>query len=392
MKQLVLALVVVGSIILGRLWGDGAEILRPVAQLILGAFKFIVVPMVFSAIALAILRIDSNLKGIVKQTLGLFLLLTCFAALLAYAVVMILPHPKAFSYVTNHPIAALTLQSWAESLLPTNFVGALTGSSLTQVTIVSVLAGLGLRASRHRDFFITLFEGAYDMSMQWMTSINRVLPIFIAVLITWGVGTNWIQLGTSAIIVISTIFVAVTIHIVVSYSILVWVCNRRSLRLFWKHIWPVAATAFATTSAGATLPVTVDAMRKMSISETIIQFVAPTGSIINKGGTAIFHVVGIWTICLVWGIPVNSIFLVQLFLVVVVTSFATGNIPGAGLVGFSMIVPMLGLPIASIAMIAAIDRICDMMRTPTNVIGDCAVALSVQGLNENIRKIKATSI
>lgn len=388
MSHLWITAIVIASIMVGGYWGGGAASLEPVAQLILGTFKFIVVPLVFSSIVLSVLRINETLKRIVYWALTLFLLLTVSAIVLALVISSLLPYPSQFSHAATIIVAPLTLQSWASTLLPTNVVAALSGSSLTQVTIVSILVALGLRKSRHRDYFISLFEGINDMATVWMGWVNRGLPILISVLIIWGVGTNWAKLGTSSVIMLMGIFIAALIHNLITYSVLIGLTNPRQLLAFWQHIWPVGATAFATTSAGATLPVTVDAMRRMGISEYVIQFIAPTGSIVNKGGTAIFHIVGIWTTCLIWGIPLTPLFIINIFFVVLITSFATGNIPGAGLVGFSMIAPVLGLPIASVAMIAAIDRLCDMMRTPTNVIGDCAAALAVQGImNRNISSI-----
>jgi Na+/H+-dicarboxylate symporter len=44
----------------------------------------------------------------------------------------------------------------------------------------------------------------------------------------------------------------------------------------------------------------------------------------------------------------------------------------------------VGVPIESIALVAGIDRIMDMMRTTTNVSGDAAVAVTVASMTGEI--------
>ena len=68
-----------------------------------------------------------------------------------------------------------------------------------------------------------------------------------------------------------------------------------------------------------------------------------------------------------------------------------GSIGAAGLPGGSMIfMPMTlaaaGIPIDGIPVIIAIDRILDMVRTMTNITGDCALALAIDASENNINR------
>ena len=53
------------------------------------------------------------------------------------------------------------------------------------------------------------------------------------------------------------------------------------------------------------------------------------------------------------------------------------GIPGAGLIMMALVFGAVGVPLETIALVAGIDRIMDMMRTTTNVTGDAAVATTV---------------
>ena len=51
----------------------------------------------------------------------------------------------------------------------------------------------------------------------------------------------------------------------------------------------------------------------------------------------------------------------------------------------------VGVPLETIALVAGIDRIMDMMRTTTNVSGDAAVATTVAALTGEIDKAEMIS-
>ena len=56
------------------------------------------------------------------------------------------------------------------------------------------------------------------------------------------------------------------------------------------------------------------------------------------------------------------------------------GVPGAGLIMMSIVFVQMGMPLEGVALIAGIDRILDMARTPMNVLGDSLGALVVSRL------------
>ena len=69
----------------------------------------------------------------------------------------------------------------------------------------------------------------------------------------------------------------------------------------------------------------------------------------------------------------------QLLIFITATLAAVGaaGIPSAGLITMSLVLNAVGLPLEGIALILAVDRVLDMLRTSVNVFGDitCAVVL-----------------
>jgi Na+/H+-dicarboxylate symporter len=65
-------------------------------------------------------------------------------------------------------------------------------------------------------------------------------------------------------------------------------------------------------------------------------------------------------------------------------SIGAAGIPSAGLVMMGLVFTSVGIPLETIAFVAGIDRIMDMMRTTTNVTGDCTVSLAVAKMTDEI--------
>ena len=72
----------------------------------------------------------------------------------------------------------------------------------------------------------------------------------------------------------------------------------------------------------------------------------------------------------------------QLIIVLTATLASVGAaaIPGAGLITMVIVLRAVNLPLEGIAMILAVDRILDMLRTAVNVWGDACGAAVVANL------------
>ena len=70
----------------------------------------------------------------------------------------------------------------------------------------------------------------------------------------------------------------------------------------------------------------------------------------------------------------------QMVIVVVsatLASIGTAGVSGAGMIMLAMVLETLGIPVAYIGLIVAVDRLFDMGRTCLNVTGDIACSLCV---------------
>jgi proton glutamate symport protein len=131
-----------------------------------------------------------------------------------------------------------------------------------------------------------------------------------------------------------------------------------------------------------TLPVTLETVeRRGRVSNRVTSFTLPLGATVNMDGTALYECIGVIFLAQYYaGLdPEYTLTLGDQALVVVMAlmaSIGAAGIPSAGLVMMLTILSALGLPLEGAALLLAVDRPLDMLRTVVNVWSDtCGAAV-----------------
>ena len=147
---------------------------------------------------------------------------------------------------------------------------------------------------------------------------------------------------------------------------------------FYKTMFPVQLVAFSTSSSAATLPVNMEQVEKgLGVSNEVASFVLPIGVTINMDGTSLYQAVAAVFIAQVFGIELTIVQQLTIVLTATLASIGSAAVPGAGMVMLIIVLNAVGLPIEGLALILAIDRPLDMLRTVLNVTGDAMIATIV---------------
>jgi proton glutamate symport protein len=139
------------------------------------------------------------------------------------------------------------------------------------------------------------------------------------------------------------------------------------------------AISFSTASSSATLPVTIETTeRELGVSPKVAGFVLPLGATVNMNGTALYEAVAAMFIAQAYGIQLDLGQQVLIFITATLAAVGAAGIPSAGLITMSLVLNAVGLPLEGIALILAVDRVLDMLRTSVNVFGDITGAVVLQ--------------
>jgi len=175
-----------------------------------------------------------------------------------------------------------------------------------------------------------------------------------------------------------TVILALAIHFFVTLPLLMKILGKAKPFNHLRNMSTPLLTAFSTSSSGATLPLTMDAVEtKSGVSNKISSFTLPLGATINMDGTALYECVAAIFIAQAYGVDLTIAQQVIVVLTALLASIGTAAIPMAGFVMITVILTAVGLPLEGLGLILAVDRILDMFRTATNVWSDSCGAVII---------------
>ncbi len=152
----------------------------------------------------------------------------------------------------------------------------------------------------------------------------------------------------------------------------------RSFKFFFNGISPAQLVAFSTSSSAATLPVTMERVEEhLGVDEEVASFVLPIGATINMDGTALYQGVAAVFIAQAFNLDLTLGAQLGIIMTATLASIGTAAVPSAGMVMLVIILGQAGIPEAGLALIFAIDRPLDMLRTVTNITSDATVSMLV---------------
>ncbi|MGH2623017.1 MAG: dicarboxylate/amino acid:cation symporter, partial [Sphingobacterium sp.] len=126
------------------------------------------------------------------------------------------------------------------------------------------------------------------------------------------------------------------------------------------------------------LPVTMEcAENDLHIRKDVLSFVLPIGATINMDGTCLYQGVAAIFISQVMGYDLTTAQQLSIIATATLASIGAAAVPGAGILMLVIVLESIGVNPAGIALIFAIDRPLDMLRTAVNVTGDVMVAVLI---------------
>ena len=375
------------GIVLGGLFGallpELALKQRIIGQLFVALLKMLVVPLVFASIYVAIAGLGTlkNLKSMGIRTVGLYLLTTALAVLLAIAVMNIAGIGEAVSaegvrYAAASEIKPFSFEAMLLSFIPTNVFASLTQGSMMQVIVFSILfavASLYL-SDHHQALMLDFFTGVNNAMLTMAEWVIKLTPIGVFSLISYVIADEGVDVILGLWKYMLVVIGVILLHGVVTLPFLTALFARINPYRYMNRVKEAILLAFSSASSAATLPVSMEVCEhKGGVRRESAGFVLPLGATVSMDGTAAYLVIAVLYIATLAGVELSFGDQVMLGITVVALSVGVAALPSASLVMMVVILHQLGLPPDYIGLIVAVDRILDMFRTSLNVTSDLMV-------------------
>ena len=390
--QRVIAALILG-IIVGRFWGPDAESIKIFGDVFVGFIKMLVVPLIFFSLVAGIAAIGDlrKLGSVGWRALLLFIVSGQIAVWLGLFLGTVIEPGMGVdtSALQMGDIPPPNDTTWREMLLgmvPQSPVQVMADVNVLPLIIFSMLIGIGiLMAKEEGEPVLKIFDSGSIVMQKVTMVVMELTPFGVFALMAWVAGTLGLDaLGALGKLVVLN-YVGCLLIIGVMYSSMIKFIAKLPVIDFFRGIIDAIAVSYSTASSNATLPVTLRCVRRnLGVSNSVASFVVSLGATINMNGTAMY--LGLATLfgAQVFGVDLSwgDYFLISIL--GTLGAIGAAGIPGAGLIMMALVFGAVGVPLETIAFVAGVDRIMDMMRTTTNVSGDAAVAVTVASLTGEI--------
>ncbi len=422
-KQLELYWKIIIGMVIGIIWGLLAisfgwhefnqDWIAPWGTIFLNMLRLIAIPLILVSLikGMGSLTDISKLSRIGLKTIGFFMISTVVAITVGLIIVNVTKPGAAFPESTRAEMQEQyradieqrqaiareveetgPLQVLVE-IVPSNIVDAASDNqNILQVIFFALLFGLAM-ALIGKEKVKTLhsaIDGLNEIVLKIVMLIMKFAPYgviaLMGTLVVEFAGddvSETLNLFASLGFYILVTFVGFFIMIFVIYPLVLMALTPIRYKGFYKAISPAMMIAFSTSSSAAALPLKIEQCEKeLGVSKTITGFVLPIGTTINMDGTSLYQAVAAVFIAQAFGFDLTIAQQMTIVVTATLASIGTPGVPGGGVVMLVIILTAVGLPAEGLAMVLALDRPLDMMRTVVNVTGNCAAA-SIIGNSEN---------
>ena len=357
--------------------------IKPFGTIFLNLLKFVVVPIVFFSILSGIISMSDIRKvgSIGVKTLVYYTCTTAGAIVLAMFLANLF---KGFftvidpTGVTFEPGETASFMDTLVDIFPSNIIAPFANATMLQVIVAALLFGFGILAAGEKGRpAAALVDSLTEVCMKVMDIILRLSPIGVFCLILPVVAENGPQILGNLGLVLLCAYIGYFLHAVIVYSATVKALGGVSPLAFFKGMFPAMAMAFSSASSVGTLPLNLECTERLGARRDIASFVLPLGATINMDGTAIYQCVATVFLATCAGMQLTLSQMILIVVTATLASIGTAGTPGAGMIMLAMVLEAIGIPVAYIGLIVAVDRLFDMGRTCLNVTGDIACSLCV---------------
>lgn len=375
--------IAIGSII-GLVFGQQAQVLKPLGDIFLNLMFTAVVPLVFVTISSAVGNM-ANMKRLGK-ILG-YMLLVFFGTGLIAAIIIIIT-VKIFPPAQGVQIALEMGEAGQSVSLADQMVKAITvndfslllsRSNMLPLIIFAVMFGFCTSCLGEDNLVAKALNALSEVMMKLIDLIMMYAPIGLGAYFASLVGEFGPQLiGAYGRAMLIYYPLCVVYFFLAFFGYSYFAAGMEGAKIFFKNILSPAITSLATQSSIATLPVNFEASRKIGVPKDVSNIILPIGATIHMDGSVLAAVLKISFLYGIFGMEFAGIetYLVSIF-IAILSGVVLSGVPGGGLVGEMLIVSLMGFPPEAFPLIATIGFLVDPPATCLNACGDTVASMMV---------------
>ncbi|MBF8984464.1 dicarboxylate/amino acid:cation symporter [Lutibacter sp. B2] len=387
--MILLGAIVLGSIA-GVVMGEKANIFKPFGDIFLNAMFTIVVPLVFVTISSAVSNM-ANMKRLGKILGNLFLVFAVTGLIASFIMIVTVSIFPPGEGVQISMQAADTIEPFktadqvVAAFTVTDFPALISRTNMLPLIIFSIFFGICVSLLGERGKVIA--NGLNVLSEVFLKMVSLIMyyaPIGLGAYFASLIGTFGPELLGSYARAMAIYYPVCILYFIIAFTAYSYFAGGRiGVITYFKEIVSPAVTSLATQSSIATLPVNLEATRKIGVPKDIRDIVLPIGATMHMDGSCLSAILKISFMFGIFNMPFTGIgTYVSAILLSVLSGVVMSGVPGGGLIGEMLIVNIYGFPPEAFPIIATIGFLVDPPATMINVTGDTVAAMIVTRMVE----------
>ncbi len=375
-----------------------------IGDLFLALIKMVVVPLVFASLVVGVASLGDfrKLGRLGARTLILFTTTTVIALTIGVGLAnlvkpgtymtesdrsqLLASYEGAATSTVSSAAGAPSLVEQVVGIIPTNPLSSLANGEMLQIIFFGLMLGIALTLlpSKRARPVVDFLDGLNEAMVMLVHVAMALAPYGVAALLFEVVGSTGLSVLAALSVYAIVVVVALVLHAAITYGSIVTFGARLGFPGFVGAIRPAILLAFSTSSSSATLPVTKECVEdNVNVSPEVSSFVLPLGATVNMDGTALYQGVAAIFIAQIYSIDLSLGDQITIVTSATLASVGAAGVPGAGMITLALVLTAIGVPTEGLALVLGVDRLLDMFRTATNVVGDATAATWMARLEGN---------
>lgn len=374
-------------------------IARPIGTAWLNALQMTVVPLIVSLVVTGVAASAEAARAgriTIRAIISFVVILAVGGTLggvLTPLLLTLLPVPgeaaaalrAALSSGMTVPETATSLPDLFAAIIPTNVVAAAANGaflSLIVFTLALAFAAMQIDPAR-RALLVGFFEALRDAMLVligWVLWLAPIGVFALALVVGGSAGTDAVAALLHYIMIVSTIGLSV----IALAFLLVGLGARITPVRFARAMLPAHAVAISTQSSLASLPAMLKSAQSLGVPVATAGVVLPLAVTMFRATQPAMNVAMAIYIAAWFGVPITAGAIAGGVVVSILLSLGSVSLP-AQITFFASMTPVcaaMGVPVAPLGLLIAVETIPDIFRTVGNVTMDVAVTATVAQRSE----------
>lgn len=378
-----------------------AALVQPIGKLWLNALQMTVVPLVLALVIIGVTTASDTASSgrTARRALLVFVILlsfgSFFAAIAAPALLSLVPRDPALAQALSGSAGAtpqVAATGWSDALvaiIPSNAIAAAAASAMLPLVVFALFFGFALTRIEkpRRDLVVDFFQAIADAMIVIVRWVLWAAPVGVFALVL-------AVCAQSGLSMVSALGVYILLQCVLYLSVtlmmlpvaIFWGGER--IRSFAAAILPAQVVAASTQSSLASLPAMLEiAQRRLGYSPQVTALVLPMAVSLFRINSPVQYVSAAAFIAWAYGIDLSVAQLATGAALAVIISCGAVGLPGqvSYMATNLPVTQAMGLPVAPLGLLLAVDTIPDVFATVGNVTADLAATSVVSRQSEKDR-------